>query len=344
MTVGLIVILLIVLILFFDVVRSAAGKTELFPLSLLLVLTAIAGLRYDVGVDCHVYREMYDSPSDIRLLALEPVWHYIIAGLRSLGFTSRMWFILTAFAINTLFFYGMKRMSVNFYFSLLLYVAISFGFVETFNIVRQFVAGGILFATFHYVTEKKIWKYVLCIVLASCFHLSALVMLPFLFLLRIKYPMWMLWGGFGVCFLFGRKILDIVLTYVVPQIADYAFYADNLNLEDYSGLLKLFYFLIGCGILAVAPRVMKRFTSGYLFVNAVIIGLVWYFMFLDVQVFTRIMFYFTVYLFVLIPMIARVFTPRTRLLLMPVIVLLFLAVTLKMHWGVPYDYDFLFFY
>lgn len=65
---------------FLSAVRKAAGKTELFPLVILLVLTAVSGLRYDVGVDYPVYREVYDSPSDIRALAFEPFWIFFPSG------------------------------------------------------------------------------------------------------------------------------------------------------------------------------------------------------------------------------------------------------------------------
>ena len=207
MTVGFIIVCLLFTILFLSAVRKAAGKTELFPLVILLVLTAVSGLRYDVGVDYPVYREVYDSPSDIRALAFEPFWIFFSEWLRDMGFASRMWFILTSAAINLLMYYGIKRMSVNPYLSLLLYVVMSFGYVETFNMVRQYVAIGILFATFHYVTENKVWKYLLFIVLAACFHLSALLMLPFLLLMRIRYPIWLLWIVFCTLFFFGRQLL-----------------------------------------------------------------------------------------------------------------------------------------
>lgn len=71
---------------FLSAVRKAAGKTELFPLVILLVLTAVSGLRYDVGVDYPVYREVYDSPSDIRALAFEPFWIFFFRVASRYGF------------------------------------------------------------------------------------------------------------------------------------------------------------------------------------------------------------------------------------------------------------------
>lgn len=344
MTVGFIVLLLLILIGFLYTFQKAGGDTQLFPLVIIIVLSLVSGLRYDVGVDCHVYREMYDSPSDIRLITLEPVWHWIIAGLRSLGFASRMWFILTSLVINLLFYYGFRKLSVNIYLSIMLYVAMSFGYVESYNIVRQFVAGAILFGTFHYVLEHKIWKYLLCILLAACFHFSALIMIPFLFLMRIRYPMWLLWAIFVAFFLFGQMLLNFILGQVIPYISEYANYADNVLMEDYSGLLKLFYFVIGCGVLVVAPFVKEEFPESYLYVNAVIMSLAWYFAFLDVQVLMRCMFYLSSFFFVLIPMIVRCCPVRTKLIITPIVVFLFLIVTLKMHWSIPYEWDIDLFY
>lgn len=344
MSVGLIAIFLLAIIGILYVFRKSCGETQVLPLMIILILSLVSGLRYDVGVDCPVYREMYDDPSDIRLITLEPVWHWIIAGLRSMGFASRMWFILTSITINFLFYYGFKRLSVNIYLSLMLYVAMSFGYFESYNIVRQFVAGAILFATFHYVIERKIWKYMLCILLAACFHFSALIMIPFLFLMRIRYPLWLLWAIFIICFFMGQTLLNFALGQIIPYISEYSNYANNVSMEDYSGLLKLFYFLIGCGVLVVAPMVKRRFADSYLYINAVIMSLAWYFAFLDVQVLMRCMFYLTSFFFILIPMIVRCCTSQTKLILAPTIIMLFLIVTLKMRWSVPYEWDFKLFY
>jgi hypothetical protein len=59
-------------------------------------------------------------------------------------------------------------------------------FYSSFNIVRQILAVSIVFAGSKFLYERKIIKYCLIVVVASFFHKTALVMIPFYFILNSK--------------------------------------------------------------------------------------------------------------------------------------------------------------
>lgn len=312
------------------------------PYCVVIVLCIISGLRYDVGKDYMTYKGLYEETATSGFFQLEPFWLLVNPILNTLGFASRAWFILTSIFINVLYFIGIKRMSKDVLLSLLLYVIISTCYVESFNVVRQFVAGAILFASYNYIIENKPWKYYLCIAFAMLFHYSALIMLPFAILSKKRFPIVLMWIIFIGAYIVGNVLIPFVLNSVLPVFSRYAVYADA-DVESYSGGLKFMYFIIGCGILATSKYILKRDENNYYYINMSIMGLTWYFVFLDIQVLYRCMFYLTPFLIILIPNILYACKPKTRVLLEPIIVLMFLSVTLKMNIGIPYTWDLILF-
>ncbi|MBR1687534.1 MAG: EpsG family protein [Prevotella sp.] len=65
--------------------------------------------------------------------------------------------------------------------SILLYYAMGY-YTNTFNNVRQSIAISIIFCVIPYLLDRKMWKYIIGVLLATTFHYSALVML-------IVYPL-----------------------------------------------------------------------------------------------------------------------------------------------------------
>ena len=310
-------------------------------ISIVILLIIISGIRYDVGIDYLAYKEIYDNVTEEWMLfQLEPLWQWLIPSLRVCGFSSRAWFLITSIFINILYFVGIKRMSNNIIFSLLLYIIISTCYLESFNAVRQFAAGVILFSTFHYVIEGRMKKYIFCVLLAMCFHYSALIMLLFVLIARCKIPNLATWVVYCLSFILGTSVLPVIINYVLPYITEYAGYADSQH-ESYSGGLKLLYFIIGC-IIILAYKKAKG--NDYIYFNLALLAYIWYFIFIDIQVFCRCMWYLTPFLTIVIPKVISSFSTKSRLIITPFVVLLYLFVTLKMYYEIPYNWDIRLFY
>ncbi len=64
---------------------------------------------------------------------------------------------------------------------------LTFGiYFNTFNYLRQMTAGFIVLYALRYVEKKQFFRYLMIVLFASFFHVSALVMIPFYFILRIR--------------------------------------------------------------------------------------------------------------------------------------------------------------
>ena len=65
------------------------------------------------------------------------------------------------------------------------FVFLTFGYFIRFeNIVRQGISMGIFYYSLNYAIEKKIIKYITCVLIAVLFHTSSIILIPYYFLVR----------------------------------------------------------------------------------------------------------------------------------------------------------------
>lgn len=174
--------------LFADSKNSAHIK-----LLLILVLTVFAAFRFNVGTDYQSYAVLIEQ---IASGYVNPVWankekgfFYLAEFLLFLGVNSQMVFM--AFFISTTIFYF--RGLVVYKFDLRLQLLSILVFLLTFyfytlNGMRQALAISIFFFALKYIIERKIFMYLVCLIFASFFHKTALVLAPFFWLLRMPLP------------------------------------------------------------------------------------------------------------------------------------------------------------
>ena len=91
-------------------------------------------------------------------------------------------------------------------------------FFNTFNLVRQFAATGVFFYSLRFIQQQKIIPFSLCILVATCFHLSSLVLFPLYFVLDKK---------FSKRVLFLVVLSGILIFPVLQQILSYSMIFDD---------------------------------------------------------------------------------------------------------------------
>lgn len=77
------------------------------------------------------------------------------------------------------------------------------------NFMRQFIAGIIITFAFEYIRSKNFFKYLILVLLASCFHWAALIMIPFYFILQIEIniPVLIAYVAFSIVLFFGSDVI-----------------------------------------------------------------------------------------------------------------------------------------
>lgn len=168
--------------------------------------------------------------------------------------------ILTSAVMLYIYFYSEKPYLSVFCF-------LSFGvFFNQLCFMRQMIASSILLFAMQYIKKKQFFRFFVLVILASAFHVSALVMLIFYFLLQIK----MNWASLGVYtgvlvlyMFFSEKVLDIITDYF------YQGYQIGSNPEITIGITPVYTVLFGI-IFALAFVLRKRLCEKNSFNNVLI--------------------------------------------------------------------------
>ena len=339
---------ILLFVMLFAVVENSDVKIPCSHAILFMVLWTAAGTSRGFSVDYGAYEQMYSHPDEGLTIFLEPVWVWLSETLRSLGFASRAWFMLVSLVVMAFFFHGIKKMSPNFTLSVVIFVA-SFFYFETLNLMRQFVAISILFAAFPFVIENKTWKYLVAVLIAAQFHMSAYIMLPLILLVKIRYRDWVLWLLLGISFLFDRQIMGSLFDASASLLGGvrYASYLDiNPDLAASTHVLRFFYNIIAAAILLVANRIRELNPGYYLYVNAVVISIILYNIFYSYLPAMRVSWYLLSLLVILFPITLRAFSARSRTPIVVAIVCAFVIASLRGIYGqtdLDYGFDLLLF-
>ena len=305
---------------------------------LILMLTIISGLRFNVGRDFINYELMYMDPNNVRNLFTEPIWQYFAQFLRSMSFSSTAWFVCTSFIINACFITGIRKLSNNFYLSVAFYLAMPHLFLESFNIVRQFVAMAIIFRFSYLFFSKQYWKFLIVILFASCFHKSAMLTIPIFFISLKPLSNSILIVIAFCCFVLRNSFLPIVMK-IISSISIYSGYIDNILASESSSSLYAYVLLFLCFFIVFCFR--KNISREVnILKNLSLISFYIYLLFYTFQAGQRIGFYCLPYFVLLVPHIQPKFKVNGNFLSIGGLFCLFLAFTLKTGFSQFYTFRF----
>ncbi len=168
--------------------KESAGYI-LFVSLCAVILICVSGLRYQVGTDYMSYMQGYGTRvanvwDDIASFN-EPALG-VIALISAVIYDdfATMFFNVALFTV-VLNVRTISKYSSNFFVGIMLYIFIG-AWHNSFNGIRQYMAAAVIFAGHRFILEKKFWKYCLVVLLASCCHITALVMLPLYFVVNRK--------------------------------------------------------------------------------------------------------------------------------------------------------------
>ncbi len=196
----------------------------------------LLGSQYYVGSDYPTYYTYFEG-ANLQLYASrhEYALVFICALIHALHLPAQSGFFIYSF-VDILFFclfifkFNFERKDLF----LLIYFCVATAFINQQNALRQYAAMNIFLLAFYYCYKKEFIKYLLFILLASTFHLSAILLIVIypLRLLFCRYSKKILYIEllFGVIFCFYG--LDSVITWFV-KFTPYAFYlTSSYFLED----------------------------------------------------------------------------------------------------------------
>lgn len=192
------------------------------------VLTVFLALRFDFGNDYQQYligfndvwdnysHDWKDIVSNIFLLRYEIGWHVLCLLLHPFGFFGLV--IIVTIVENILLYKFIKRnTSPNFYWlAIFIYVFSCDLLLTQASAMRQWLATCIFIYSTRFISEKKPFHYFGMILLATCFHKTAIILAP-IYLVR---------------YLCKIKLSSITIIFVVPLLVIWYYYIPLL-VSDY---------------------------------------------------------------------------------------------------------------
>lgn len=187
-------------------------KNLLYVILTAAILIFVAGFRWKVGTDYTSYVRNYGN-------YIAGFWDDLLSlnepGIKIIAIVSSWIYndYATMFFVASLFTIGLSVMTISKYsdmfgFSILLFIFTGC-WQGSFNGIRQFLAGAILFAGYRYIIDRRFIKYLLIVLIASAVHFSAILMIAIYFITmrRIDLKQILLFAFIGIVLYFSYDLI-----------------------------------------------------------------------------------------------------------------------------------------
>lgn len=332
--------------------KRVSRYTYIWAVIIFLPLVIWCGYRgwiFDTGAYISAYKNMplvfSEIPEYMKDVTKDEGFYYLSAVLKTfIGENYHIYFIVIASIQAVCLMSVYRKYSINYIVTFFLFIASTDYISWMFNGIRQFCAVVITFACFPLILKRKYIIAAIFIALASLLHGSALLVLPFMFIVQGKpwnKKTLMFIAGIIVCIAFVERftnILDGMLaeTQYKNVVSDWTSSSDNGT-----SLLRVCVYSV--------PTLLSLFGSRYihrendpvinLCVNMSVVSMGFY----VISIFTsgifigRIPIYFSLYNYILLPWeIEHFFNRRSRqfvYLIMICAYLFFYFYQVKLGWG-----------
>lgn len=287
-----------------------------------IILVTLGGMRGGFTQDYYAYRSFFYDSINYNMFEVitqfkDPGFLLLSKAIRTLTSSSEVFFSIISLIIVLANLIQFKKESPYVWLSILMFLCLG-NYYTSFNILRQILACSLSFLMFNLITNKKIYKYFICTFLISTIHKSALILIPFYFLLRIN------WSKRNKLIITFISILIFSIVFIYPyffiNIMKGIVY-ENYNINSYgiswglpiSSLIKpgliLLFILIHNNIID------KNNIKERILLNANLYYFGFSLLAIRVEMFTRLSHYFAPYILILIPyIISKIKNKRHRAL------------------------------
>ena len=225
-----------------------------FLLALGAACWLLASLRYVTGFDYRSYEAFFQNTAAQGLAGSKVEWGFRLLGLAvsGVGGDYRAFLLVFHLLLTVLVFVWIDRYSSSPWMSVYLFVALQY-FALSMNLLRQALAAAVVLWAYPFLKSRRFLPYCGVVLLAACFHRTALVMLPFYVLLNLRVS-WLHYGlaaaAAGAAY-FGA---DALIQITTDFLGFYRYYSD----ERYWQANGFAYVLFPLGCLLFALPLLRR--------------------------------------------------------------------------------------
>lgn len=255
---------------------------SIFYLYIAIICIFFSCLRVHVGGDYYRYIDLFESivkkvenPKD----TLEIGYKYINYFVYKMGLSIHHVYFITTIIIFINLYKAFDSMGINPCLAIFLYFSLLFT-ISVLGMVRQGIATSFIYYAFSEYTNKKKIKSILLLLLGSCFHYVALIIIPFIFFIdkkfsnRFRVIVLIISIIFSTSSFFNDFIIKIILksfsaSYTIVKILTYAT-ANRVSRFGLGTLLRVFIFIFYLFFIKKSELSQKN--------NIMAINLSWFFL------------------------------------------------------------------
>lgn len=311
MTIYIFIIIACILFLLFGSLRPEKNNKKIFIFSSILVV--ISGFR-SIGTDVINYKNYFDY-IDVYSLdnSLYEKGYYLLNKLIHTIFGDFQFvLIFTSLFVVLVISKTILSLSVKPMLSLFFFVTFYFYFTS-FNLIRQYIAMAIVFASVKFILRKQAYIFILLIFISSLFHTTSLFFIPFYWIVRRKIPDIFYWIIFIFSLVFSvfTPILISIISVIFPRLSYYSNYSLEGASANFSILLTLMTFIMAK---ILYKKLIKIDENAYVYINLVFFAMCFSILSRNNIMFFRISSYFYLFIILLLPIIFQALTKKWRFL------------------------------
>lgn len=300
------------------------NKQKIYLIIIGILLILVSGLRdKNIGVDTASYVNFFQNVSNLDNSQLNSIYYekgFILFNKFLVLFSNHysILLVISTLIIIIPILLFIKENSNSIWMSVYLFVTLTF-YYNSMNIMRQYIAIGLILLSYSYVKKRKIIPFVFLVFLSASFHTTALVFLIVYFipLIKLSYRKLNYLILFTlIIYLFFPYFLKVFFNYF-RIYTGYIYYLDSMNFGDILKFLIMFLILL-FGIYFKYPNFQANKST---FINdenlqtiIIIIGTIFSFLAIRMSILSRITDYFFIFSIIYIPNVLKtIINPKLKL-------------------------------
>lgn len=175
---------------------NISSKDFFIYIFLVSPIILLYSLRYGIGTDYFSYKDIFETLNKsnieeyLKYHGKNIGTYYVEFGYyllnRYLAPTFDSLMFICSFLMFTVLFFGAYRIDKNIDISFVVFIYLCTQFIYSMNGIRFAIAITIIFFGFNFIIRKQFLKWLLCILIASLFHKTSLICIPFFLLIQFK--------------------------------------------------------------------------------------------------------------------------------------------------------------
>ena len=310
------------------------SQKKVFIVLTCLELIFFAGLRStNIGADTAIYLKAlnyYKSLPHDKILNAKLIYpfdfeigYFILTKICAFfSFSNAKFLFLIACLIYIPVFKFIYDYSENPFMSTMTYLAFGF-FGYSLGIFRQMIAISICLMGFKYVLERKLYYYIIFILLAMTFHTTAIIMLPMYWLnkINLENKFYQILFVEATLFIFARKIVNVFI-FLAPK---YTGYVGGMY-DIHGGSYTMLFILNILFVLSYRCYMIDKTKFDEMSIKALVVAMYLQVVSYSMQIFGRIVPYYSIYMVLVIPCLIRAIFKKNVLVSRILLIILFLFI------------------